>query len=170
MLRYALHLTRGDHDLAEEIVQEAAVRMCIKFNRLKEEEAFTAWGMLIVRRVLIDKIRAQKVHKNVPMDDALLFVDAASDVHSLTDKQLANDELNKAISILSIKQQEVLALWASGMTEAEYAAVLGLRIAQAKGRLNNARQRLRAYFRRPPTNMSIAKTKSNVQSRQPPDP
>lgn len=139
-LRFATRLT-GDPDAAEDVVQEALVRVARNWESFRGEAQFRTWLFRIVINVFRDQVagrtRIGRLEDDVPDD-------RAGDPASMA----MADELGRLIaarvSALPPRQREVLVLIAyEGLTPRQVAGVLEITEANVYATLHVARGRLR---------------------------
>lgn len=144
-LRLAIRLT-GDPDEAEEVVQEALVRVARSWKSFRGEARFRTWLFRIVINAFRDRIAArrgtERLEEDVP--DGRVADPAA---------EAATAELGRVIaarvSALPPRQREVVILTCyEGLSPGEAAEVLGISQANVHATLHVARQRLRRELAR----------------------
>ena len=139
-LRFATRLT-GDPEAAEEVVQEALVRVAGSWRSFRGEARFRTWLFRIVINAFRDRVAGRTRIGSLESDPAdHRTMDPASMVLA--------DELGRLIaarvSALPPRQREVLVLTAyEGLSSREVADVLGISEANVYATLHVARQRLR---------------------------
>lgn len=70
LLRYVLRLTRGDMPFAEDVVQEAMLRMWRKREILDQPgDAARAWLFTVARNLVIDDRRSARFNRELQTDD-----------------------------------------------------------------------------------------------------
>ena len=138
-MRLAVRLT-GDPHTAEEIVQEALVRVARSWRSFRGQAHFRTWLFRIVINVFRDQLRHRPTVEQLPED---LCDRRAGDPLV----QAANRELGRLIaarvSALPPRQREVLVLTAyESLAPRQVAAILGISEANVHSTLHVARQRL----------------------------
>lgn len=117
----------GDHQLAEEAVQETFVRAwlaCSRFDPLVG--SLRSWLFTIARNVVVDLARARAARPSIPADAALLELLAAPEEDDL-DHGLRALEVDEALSQLSPEHREALVeTYLKGRPARELAAELGI--------------------------------------------
>jgi RNA polymerase sigma-70 factor (ECF subfamily) len=142
-LRFATRLV-GDPDTAEDLVQEALVRVVRSWSGFRGEAAFRTWLFRIVINVFRDSLRrSSRADESLPGADDV--VDARLDDPA---QAAATAELGQRVahevSRLPPRQREVLVLSAyEGLSTAEIAAVLEISEANVHSTLFAARARLK---------------------------
>ena len=144
--RTAFLVTR-DSGEAEDAVQNAFINAYYALGRFREEAAFRPWLLRIVVNEARNRRRstgrreraALRLVEGRPADDAVPSPEAAT----LTSE--TGRELLDAVNSLSEKDRMVIACrYSLDLSEAEAAAVLGVRPGTVKSRLSRALARLRA--------------------------
>lgn len=139
-LRLAIRLT-GDPDEAEEVVQEALVRVARSWESFRGEAQFRTWLFRIVINAFRDWLAARKATESLDEDVPDRRV---ADPYS----EAATAELGRLIaarvSALPRRQREVVILTCyEGLSAQEAADVLGISRGNVHATLHVARQRLR---------------------------
>lgn len=139
-LKFAVRLT-GDPDHAEEIVQEALVRVSKGWKSFRGESQFRTWLLRIVINVFRDHFSKRTIQESLSED----FADPK--VNAPPTEALAN-ELSQLIadcvSALPTRQREVLVLSSfEGLSPSEVAEVLRISEANVHATLHVARRRLK---------------------------
>ncbi len=132
----AFAVVRSPHD-AEEVTQDAFVKAYRKLHTLKDPNAFSAWLTMIVTRIAIDHVRAQKRHYAEPIENIADLAEREIDPSLHTVIQEALDQLSPAHrAILLLRERD-------GYEYSEIAHILGVPIGTVKSRLAYAKQALR---------------------------
>lgn len=131
--RFAWHLTR-DRQLAEDVTQEAFIRVFRFLDGFRGDRRFGSWLFSIVRNCAIDALRAQQ-RLPLPLDESM-------SVRSVTDAA-ARVELDAALRSVSPDHREsFLLVEVFGLSYQETADVLGVAVGTVKSRMFRARQAL----------------------------
>ena len=135
-LRLAILLT-GDRSLAEDVVQDAFVRVAMRKARLRELDAFGSYLNRAVANQVKDHFRHQQVvKKHAPVTHQR---DRVSDPELET-----RDALWQALQQLPARQRAALVLrFYEDMTEADIADALGCRLGTAKSLVSRGLAQLR---------------------------
>jgi RNA polymerase sigma factor (sigma-70 family) len=145
VVAYATSIVR-DHDLAEDIAQEAFLDAWRLLPSLREPRAFVAW----LRRIVFkhcDRITRRGEHGRTGLDAALHVASPDPSPEQSTEAAEVRDALARAIARLSPREQQVVLLYYMGdRSHAEVAAFLGITPNAVKTRLYSARRRLRAHM------------------------
>lgn len=137
---YVRRLT-GQDEAAEEIAQEAWLRVLRGIGRLRDGTKLRAWLFGIARRVLMDRLRAQYAMPAASDVDPA-DIAAADDIPDTADEDLAtmHDELSRLPAV----ERDVLTLfYLRELSLSEIADVLGVPVGTVKSRLFRARRLLR---------------------------
>jgi RNA polymerase sigma-70 factor (ECF subfamily) len=136
----ALTLSCGDPVLAEDSVQEAFARLCVKWKRIRNYDDPAAW----VRRVALNLVQDQRRHL---MRRALLLVrlDGRPESQSVSSAPTDRDpRLWAAVRELPSRQRTALALYyLADLKVAEVAAAMKISEGTVKRHLERAREALR---------------------------
>ena len=143
----ALRLARrilGNEAMAEDVVQDALLRVWINAPRWRPEAAFRTWLYRIVVNLCLN---AKRRAPDLPLDAAGQVADAAPSA----DEQLARDErdrrLASAIETLPPRQRAAVVLtYQEGLSNADVAEVLETSVSSVETLLVRARRTLRAAF------------------------
>jgi len=154
LLSYIMQLT-GNRQQAEDIFQETFVKaiMTIRQGNYVESGKFGAWLSRIARNLFIDQFRQERAEPTMSTDDA--------DVDILNRKELSEqtvedgmidlqirDDVRRLITLLPEQQREVLVMrYYQGLSFKEIAALTGVSINTALGRMRYAILNLRRISR-----------------------
>ena len=143
----------GDERKAEDIAQEAFLRVYKARHTWRPDASFRTWLLTIVTRLCLNELRARTRERRVmhlvsggPEGD---FWSSAVDPKGSTpaDLTLARERaeiVRRAVDTLSVNQRAALLLHRfEGLSYKEVAEVLGISIGTVMSRIFNARQRLR---------------------------
>jgi len=145
----ALRMVR-DRDDAEDVAQEALLKVCRHITRFEGRSAFTTWLHRIVVNTALDRLRAHQVRsEHTPGDDrdeAPSTPVVASDEETperLLGRAEAGAAVQGAIACLSAAHQEVLALREiEGESYQSIARLARVPVGTIMSRLHHARRRL----------------------------
>jgi len=139
-LRFALMLT-GERELAEDLVQEAFVRVAAKLDSLREPDAFGAYLTRAVANLAKSHFRHQQVvarHER-SLGTGPLAADPAD--------AIADERLMRALRGLPIRQRAVIVLrYYNDASNEEIAGTLGIPIGTVKSLLSRGLAKLREGF------------------------
>jgi len=140
MLRLATRLTGGTES-AEEIMQEALLRVTQNWNGFRGQAGFKTWATRILLNVFHDWLAEQR--KSPPLADV---ADARQpDPASCAMAEELGRYIARRVSALPPRQREVLILLTyEGLSAEEAAQLLDVQVANVYSTLYQARQRLRA--------------------------
>ncbi len=140
-LRYFLLHQLGDHDIAEDLLQDTFLKAIAEGSRFCQLDAPRAWLFRVTRNRLIDYRRTCRPTDPVA-DELPDNTEPIAAVATLTQC------LPRALSELSPEDGEAIHLCdLEGMTQAAYAERLGISLAGAKSRIQRARKRLREHLK-----------------------
>lgn len=155
---FLLRLTRRE-DLAEDIGQEALVRVLRHLERFDERFRFSTWLFTIARRLWINHIQK---FRPIPDSDTVggrASKDLEEPALDRTEiRTIASGALEEALETLNPRQREVVEMFhACGLPIQEIASRLDLPVGTVKSHLFRARRRLAA---------ALAEDESFVRSAQ----
>ena len=134
VFRFAWHLVR-ERTMAEDVTQDAFIRAFRFLRTYRGDSPFSSWIMRIVRNCAMDSLRRQQSHVARHRDEQLRAGSVADPV--------ARAELDAALSAVSPAHREpFLLIEVFGLSYAEAADVLGVRVGTVKSRMHRARQAL----------------------------
>ena len=143
----------GSHDLAEDIVQEAFLRLHRNLRSFRGESSLGTWLYRTVTHIAIDNLRREKLRKRLfffrASNESPDPIDKAQDPRPNPDHVLIAGELsqvmNRALLQLSSRQRTIFILrHHEGLTIKEIAATLALKEVTVKAHLHRAMTVLRA--------------------------
>jgi len=158
--RFALRLTEGDRDAAEDVAQETFLRAHRSWHQYRRGTNVKSWLFTICRNQYLHEAQRARSRRERPAADLDARVEALSAASAFErasprpDREvfegLIDDEVIAAIDALPQEFREVLALSDLGDLEyAEIGSVLGIPLGTVKSRLFRARRllqdRLREY-------------------------
>jgi RNA polymerase sigma factor (sigma-70 family) len=136
----ALYLLTGDASEAEDLAQEALVRVCERWERVRAMASPTGYLFRVAlnlhrSRVRLLITRARKAVTPAPSIDPAILAEV-------------NDELGRALASLPIRLREAVVLieW-MGLDTEEAALILGIEAVSVRVRLSRARASLREHLR-----------------------
>jgi RNA polymerase sigma-70 factor (ECF subfamily) len=145
LLRFAARLVGEDRCLAEDILQEAAVRAWRHSGVLRRQEAgLRPWLFTVVRNLAIDGHRARAVRpvSAGPVEELVL------PVQDHVERSLTRHVVRDALDDLTAQQRQVLhQVYYLGHTASEAAEVLGVARGTVKSRTFYAVRALRSALR-----------------------
>jgi RNA polymerase sigma-70 factor (ECF subfamily) len=143
----------GNYDDANDVAQEAFVRVFNSIGTFRGDANFTTWIYRIVTNVYLDERKKAKSHRHVSLDEYIdLDENSVSrqieDESPLPDEVAENKERNQivrtAINSLPDYQRIIMTLYhLHDRSYEEIAEILHLPIGTVKSRLNRARQALK---------------------------
>ena len=147
LLMFALRLTGGDRQRAEDIVQETLLRAWRNAHRLGAQghQSLRPWLITVARRIAIDDHRSERARPTEEYDrDLENFAESDS-----TDRVLRTITVTNALRTLSQPHREILIeTYFRGRTVPEAAKELGLPLGTAKSRVYYALRALRSALQK----------------------
>jgi RNA polymerase sigma-70 factor (ECF subfamily) len=143
LLMFVLRLTGGDHQRAEDIVQETLLRAWRNAHKLGTEpgQSLRPWLVTVARRITIDEHRSASARAAETYDRDLDGLSTTDE----TDRVLAQLTVTDALRTLSPAHREILAeTYLRDRTVTDAADTLGLPLGTAKSRVFYALRALRA--------------------------
>jgi RNA polymerase sigma-70 factor (ECF subfamily) len=135
VFRFAWHLVR-DRTTAEDVTQDAFIRTFRFLGSYRGDSPFSSWIMRIVRNCAMDSLRKQQSQAARHQDDDRLRAGSVAD-------PVARAELDAALRAITPDHREpFLLIEVFGLSYAEAADVLGVRVGTVKSRMHRARQAL----------------------------
>jgi RNA polymerase sigma-70 factor, ECF subfamily len=130
LLRYALHLTSGDRQRAEDIVQETLLRAWLHPEAISERPA-RPWLFAVARNLAVDAYRARRARPHEVGEGALELISAPDEA----DRALESWAVADALRSLRPEHRGVLfQTYYLGRSVAEAAANLGIPAGTVKSR------------------------------------
>ncbi|WP_435581527.1 RNA polymerase sigma factor [Amycolatopsis thermoflava] len=142
LVRYATHLV-GDHHLAEDLVQDALLKLWKRWPQHHRWSSNLAYSKATVRNTFLDFVRLK--HRQTIVDSEVV----ERELESLDDEHVALDHkaLQRAVKSLPPRQREVITLiFFDGMKPAEVAEHLNISAKMAYKWKSLALERMRSFF------------------------
>ena len=130
LLRYALHLTSGDRQRAEDIVQETLLRAWLHPEAISERPA-RPWLFAVARNLAIDAYRARRARPHEVGEGALEVVAAPDEADRALESWAVADALR---SLRPEHRGVLLETYYRGRSVAEAASALGIPAGTVKSR------------------------------------
>jgi RNA polymerase sigma-70 factor (ECF subfamily) len=138
---YATRLLLGDVKEAEDVAQEAVLRLWENWSNIDATRA-KSWLLRTTYRLIVDRIRLASYRSRragTPGDDMFFLQDPTDRMGQVEDRL----EADAMLAYLSRARAETIRLYADGWEMHEIAAVMGVPIGTIKSRLSEARARAR---------------------------
>lgn len=139
----ALRLMNGNHQDAEDMAQEAFLRVYKALPGYKENASLKTWVLRICKNVCLDEIRKRKTH----ISDTEEIPETVADKSTVHEEVMAAERrraLENAINSLDERAKMLIVLRdIKGMSYKEIAEVTELEIGTVKSSLNRSRKKLR---------------------------
>ena len=130
LLRYAMHLTSGDRQRAEDIVQETLLRAWQHPDAIAERPP-RPWLFAVARNLAVDAYRARKARPREVGEAALELVPAPDEAERALESWAVADALK---SLRPEHRGVLLETYYRGKSVAEAAAILGIPAGTVKSR------------------------------------
>ncbi|MDZ7788936.1 MAG: RNA polymerase sigma factor [Xanthomonadales bacterium] len=140
---YVRRVANSDSD-ADDLVQDAWLRILRGLPGLRDPARLRAWVFGIAHRVIIDRLRSRYAEPaHAPIE---VLVDEAD----LQAEHLKRDQVERGLAALAPPEREAVVLfYLEQLPLAEMAEVMDVPLGTAKSRLHRARTRLRAVLEDP---------------------
>ena len=136
------HRLTGDADVAQDCTQEAFIRAFERLHEFRGEAALSTWLYRITVSVTLNRL---KQVRRFWSREAPIELGAGVGAARQEAEPDLRAKLDRAIDSLPEKQRVVFVMYdVEGYTHEEIGAVLGIPVGTSKGRLSEARGRLRA--------------------------
>ena len=148
---FALQLLRNPED-ARDVSQESVVRLLGSLDRVDVQRGSRSWLFRIVRNLVIDLQRRNRVRKTQPLetllgDSATEMTDPQADPHRDLQRRRLQERMWRALQTLSNPHREILVLREyQDLSYAEIASVLEIAEGTVMSRLHGARKNLRSVL------------------------
>ncbi|MGW3150937.1 sigma-70 family RNA polymerase sigma factor [Streptomyces sp. NPDC001177] len=141
LLWYAVRLLRGDWHRAQDVLQEAAIRAWRHVEQLGDSpERMRPWLFTVVRNLVIDSLRAQRLRPAIPDPLENTVIAVADEV----DRLLTTHVVADALGDLTEQQREILRhMYFNGISVAQASEILGIPQGTVKSRTHGALQALK---------------------------
>lgn len=144
LLRQAFRLT-GEKADAEDIVQDAFLRLWHIREKLDGYESVEALAMQITKHLAIDRLRTR--HEGVPLQDAVIETSRTKDPAEEFENRDAARQIRRIIETLPSLQQTIIRMKDIECYElSEIAEITGSQIEAVRMNLSRARKRVRDEF------------------------
>lgn len=132
----------GNPQDAEDAVQDSFVRALTYFESFRGEDG-RAWLLAIVRHTCFERLRKNKQHVEMPVEDLDLARDSGPSPETLQLQSADRAEVQRGLEALPPEFREVLVLREmEGLSYKQIASVADVPIGTVMSRLARARQRL----------------------------
>ncbi len=150
----------GNHEDANEVAQDAFVRVYRNLHRFRGHSSFQTWLYKItlnLARNRYRKMKRRKEDKKVSLDNPLTYEDGES-IREVPDEMFSpersirsreiQEQVQEALEQIAPEHRQVVVLrHIEGLSYTEMSEILGCAEGTIKSRLHRARQELRGYLR-----------------------
>ncbi|MGI6395356.1 MAG: RNA polymerase sigma factor [bacterium] len=145
LFRFALSMTKGNEELAGDVLQNALLKAFLNIKTFKQKSSFTSWLWVIIKNEFLRINKKESLEKTGISDDiSQNFPD--SELLSLEKNfvlEQRKENLYKMIEKLSENHREIIMMIEmSGMSYSEAGEYLGIPEGSVKSRLFRAREEL----------------------------
>jgi RNA polymerase sigma-70 factor, ECF subfamily len=144
LVRYAAHMT-GSRDLAQDIVQEAFMRLYRTLRLGRAVENPKAWAFAVVRHESFALLRKRN-DERLSRQSLDALEDLAMGTWSDAAAGFGNEDLGRFLALLTKREQEALLLRMEGLKYREIGSQLGLTIQSVSTLLSRALRKLQAVL------------------------
>jgi len=140
MTNYLAHRYAGTEEEAEEITNDAFVKVFMRIDSFENKWTFNSWLRRIVINTAIDSFRARQIRPKT--DDLDTFYDVGFEIEVI--EEMSRDEIMEKVQLLSPAYRMVFNLFViEEFTHEEIAEELKISIGASKSNLFKARQQLK---------------------------
>lgn len=138
----------ADQDKAEDIVQEAFIKMYINLKSFNKNRVFSPWAYRITHNEMINFIRKNRSNVSLEENNWLInLVDPRVDLAKEIDTKIEKKTLYEKLNLLPIKHREILTLYyLEEQGYKEIATILEIPKATVGTRIRRAKRKLRRLF------------------------
>lgn len=134
-----------DEDKAEDIVQEAFIKMYINLNSFDIKRVFSSWAYRITHNEMVNYLKKHK--REVSLDDdswVPYLADEKIDLAKDIDRKIEKAKLHRALSLLPFKYREILILYYfQGCDYEAISLILQIPTSTVGTRIRRAKERLK---------------------------
>ncbi|NMP22920.1 sigma-70 family RNA polymerase sigma factor [Sulfobacillus harzensis] len=141
LVRHASYIV-GSREIAEEVVQEAFIRLMTKPPR--DTNRVAAWLRTVVNNLALDHVRRVKVEERVT--ERISMSDQAPTVEEVTMTQFDRERVQQSLGALSERDQKALLLRHSGYSYKEIAEKINCPVEQVGVILIRALKKLKQAY------------------------
>lgn len=135
-----------DADAAEDVVQDAFIRVHDHLPLLRDRGQFGPWLMTAVRHHALNATRARHRRRLVPLDDSIPLAGGGA-VDASIEAEEARSRIATALAQLSTRQREIFLLAeVEELSHEEIARLVGTTVLSSRRYLADARARLRSLL------------------------
>ncbi len=145
--RFACRMV-GNPDDASDVLQDTFLRAFKAYSRLPDDANHRAWLYRIASRQSLNHLRARKIRRAEPLDEALSVVDNNGGPESAVESRRLVRTLGNVLRELSSRQRAALLLKKyEGLSYDEVAEVLGTTQENARAHVYQAMKKVRVGLR-----------------------
>jgi RNA polymerase sigma-70 factor, ECF subfamily len=141
LLRYAASLVL-DHDVAQDMVQDAFLRAYTRLQDCRDRSRFRPWLFQIVRNRCLDYLKDSR-RRHVPLDSTAPLADAADEPVAVVERARLRAGVERALRQLPAAQREAFLLhYVEEMPYEDMSDLLETSVSALKMRVHRARETL----------------------------
>ncbi len=145
LFRFVLVLSRGDEQLAGDIVQSVFLTAAAKLRHIESQEHLWNWLARVTRQHLAKAQRQQRHEHRTKLE----MTDSLEGVVACKPDSEQEERLDAALQLIEPDDRRLIeSFYFDGRSHAEIASALGLTAKAVSSRLERARARLRAVLKR----------------------
>ena len=143
LFRFAFRMVQSEEE-AQDIVQEAYVRIWNNIEKLREAANPEAWCMTVTKNLALDALRSRKRSEQVELKPDRLKVETGTDPGVTLEANDTMDAIRSIMNELPEKQKEVLHLRdIEGYSYDEISEIMEITLSQVKVNLFRARKKVK---------------------------
>jgi RNA polymerase sigma-70 factor, ECF subfamily len=141
---WAIHCCGLDKDIAQDVLQNAYVKMIEKQTSYKEQASFKTWAFAIIRNTALDSIKKlRRERRRITAEGHLMDVIEHSEPTEPSDGKLKQQFFTQALLLLSERQREIFQLvFYHDLSLREAGEVLHISTGSASRHYDRAKKRL----------------------------
>ena len=147
LLRFLFWLSGGNQAQAEDIVQEAFLRMMRGIASYDPSRPFKPWLYAIAKHIAYNQAQRAEVRHTVNLPDEAAYPDHLPQPEEQVEAGQVQQAIIEGLRQLPMRQREVIALfYYEELSQKEIAQVLGIPVGTVKSRLSLGLKQLRAWM------------------------
>ncbi|HRQ69520.1 MAG TPA: RNA polymerase sigma factor, partial [bacterium] len=151
LFRFALSITKGNEDLASDVLQNALLKAFLNISSFEGRSSFTSWLWVIIRNEFISLLRKESgeiTGTEGDISDDQPDTESVSIENSLMLEQRKENLLRMIDQLPENYREIIMMIEMSGMSYVEASEFLGVPVGSIKSRLSRAREELHRLIER----------------------